>query len=55
MIMGGMAKISSGGFRDVLTIQMKGRIIKNETAIRKVYIRKSVSQTESLCVFITAS
>jgi hypothetical protein len=47
MIIGGMAKISSGGFSEVLTIHMNGRIIKIETAISKPYIKISVNKMES--------
>jgi hypothetical protein len=55
MIIGGIAKISSGGFKEVLTIHMNGSIIKMDTAIRRVYIKKSVSQRESLRVVMSAS
>jgi hypothetical protein len=33
MIMGGMANISSAGFKDVLTIQINGMIMKTDTPI----------------------
>jgi hypothetical protein len=47
MMIGGIAKISSAGFREVLTIQMNGRIMKIETPIRRAYIKKSVTKMES--------
>jgi hypothetical protein len=46
-MIGGIAKISSAGFSDVLTIQIKGKIMKAETAMSSPYMNISVRKRES--------
>jgi hypothetical protein len=55
MMIGGIANISSAGFKEVLTIHINGNIMKADTPISRPYIKASDSQRESRRVCMLAS